>query len=119
MLQWEHSAILSTFIKLPFVIELFVLSTFEWPQKTGFTVHQSLISRKVVSLNHWSNRINISSITRPDTIFNNQKKTDCMTFISLIVKLIKYVLVMTCSESCHLKVHYIGMVRKIKLFKLT
>ena len=26
MLQWEHSAILSIFIKLPFVIETFVLS---------------------------------------------------------------------------------------------
>ena len=31
MLQGEHSAILSTFIKLPFVIEIFVLSIFEWP----------------------------------------------------------------------------------------
>ena len=29
MLQGEHSAILLTFIKLPFVIKLFVLSTFE------------------------------------------------------------------------------------------
>ena len=38
MLQWEHSAILSTFIKLPFVIKIFVLSIFEWPLKTGFTV---------------------------------------------------------------------------------
>ena len=27
----EHSAILLTFIKLPFVIKIFVLSTFEWP----------------------------------------------------------------------------------------
>ena len=27
----EHSAILSTFIKLPFVIKIFVLSIFEWP----------------------------------------------------------------------------------------
>ena len=39
MLQWEHSAILSTFIKLPFVIKPFDLSIFEWPLKTGFTVH--------------------------------------------------------------------------------
>ena len=31
MLQGEHSAILSTFIKLPFVIKFFVLSIFEWP----------------------------------------------------------------------------------------
>ena len=30
MLQVEHSAILSTFIKLPIVIKIFVLSIFEW-----------------------------------------------------------------------------------------
>ena len=34
----EHSAILSTFIKLPFVIKIFVLSIFEWPFYTCFTV---------------------------------------------------------------------------------
>ena len=39
MLQREHSAILSTFIKLSFVIKIFVLSIFEWPLKTGFTVY--------------------------------------------------------------------------------
>ena len=38
MLQREHSAILSTSIKLPFVIKTFVLSIFEWPFYTGFTV---------------------------------------------------------------------------------
>ena len=38
MLQGEHSAILSTFIKLAFVIKTFVLSIFEWPFYTGFTV---------------------------------------------------------------------------------
>ena len=35
----EHSAILLTFIKLPFVFKTFVLYIFEWPLKTGFTVH--------------------------------------------------------------------------------
>ena len=40
MLPLEHSAILSTFIKLPFVIKTFVLSIFEWPFYTGFTVAQ-------------------------------------------------------------------------------
>ena len=35
----EHSAILLTFFKLPFVIKIFVLSIFEWPFYTGFTVH--------------------------------------------------------------------------------
>ena len=38
MLQGEHSAILSTFIKLPFVIKIFVVSIFDWPFYTGFTV---------------------------------------------------------------------------------
>ena len=38
MLQGEHSAILSIFIKLSFVIKICVLSIFEWPLKTGFTV---------------------------------------------------------------------------------
>ena len=38
MLQGEHSAVLSTCIKLPFVIKISVLSIFEWPLKTGFTV---------------------------------------------------------------------------------
>ena len=40
MLQREHSAILSTFVKLPFVIKTFILSTFEWPFYTGFTERQ-------------------------------------------------------------------------------
>ena len=35
----EHSATLLTSIKLPFVSKIFVLSIFEWPLKTGFTVH--------------------------------------------------------------------------------
>ena len=30
MLHGEHSAILLTFIKLPFVIKIFILSIFEW-----------------------------------------------------------------------------------------
>ena len=34
----EYSAIFSTFFKLPFVINIFVLSIFERPLKTGFTV---------------------------------------------------------------------------------
>ena len=38
MLQGEHSAILLTFVKLPFVIKIFVLTICEWPFYTGFTV---------------------------------------------------------------------------------
>ena len=48
MLQGEHSAILLTFIKLPFVIKIFVLSIFEWPLKTGFTVVFLTLSMLVV-----------------------------------------------------------------------
>ena len=44
----EHSAILSTFIKLPFVVKIFVLSIFEWPLKTGFTVHDN-VPKQLVS----------------------------------------------------------------------
>ena len=40
--NWEHSAIPSTFIKPPFFIKIFVLSIFEWPFYTGFTVCQKL-----------------------------------------------------------------------------
>ena len=38
MLQGEHSAILLTFIKLLFVIKIFISSFFEWLLKTYFTV---------------------------------------------------------------------------------
>ena len=34
----EHSAICLTFIELPFVIKILVLSIFEWPFYAGFTV---------------------------------------------------------------------------------
>ena len=35
----SDSAILSSFIKLSFVIKIIVLSIFEWPLKTCFTVY--------------------------------------------------------------------------------
>ena len=54
MLQGEHSAILSTCIKQPYVIKIFVLSIFEWPFYTGFTVHSDVLdgchSENLVSL---------------------------------------------------------------------
>ena len=43
MPQEEHSAILSTFTKLPLIIKIFVLSIFEWPPKTGFTVNKTSV----------------------------------------------------------------------------
>ena len=47
MLQGKHSAILSAFIKLPFVIKTFVLFIFEWPFYTGFTVYVKPFSKDV------------------------------------------------------------------------
>ena len=38
--EWENSAIILTTINLLFVIKIFVLSFFEWPVYTGFTVLQ-------------------------------------------------------------------------------
>ena len=38
LMQREHSAILSTFIKLPVVNKIFVLSIFEGPFYTGYSV---------------------------------------------------------------------------------
>ena len=38
MLPLEHSAVLLTCFKLPHGFQTFVLSIFEWPLKTGFTV---------------------------------------------------------------------------------
>ena len=56
MLQGEHSVILLTFIKLPFVIKIFVLSIFEWPFYTGFTVqsfnHSTADSFLVILTDH-------------------------------------------------------------------
>ena len=40
MLQGAHPAIFSTFIKLPFVIKIFVLSIYEWLFYAGFTLLQ-------------------------------------------------------------------------------
>ena len=51
MLQGEHSAILSTCIKLPNDFKTFVLSFFfEWPLKTGFTVYLLCCRNDVIGL---------------------------------------------------------------------
>ena len=49
MLQGEHSAIFSTFIKLRFDFKTFVMSIFEWPLKTGFTVHNKILILIILS----------------------------------------------------------------------
>ena len=50
MLQGEHSAILSTCIKLPNDFKPFVLSIFEWPLKAGFTVVNQILKRSLNSV---------------------------------------------------------------------
>ena len=44
----KHSAILLTFINLPFGIKIFVLSIFEWPLNRGFTVYCINVSARVI-----------------------------------------------------------------------
>ena len=56
MLQGEHSAILPTFIKLPYVFKTFVLSIFEWQLKTGFTEFENF-----PNLIHWPFCLKLSS----------------------------------------------------------
>ena len=46
-LEGEHFAILLTFIKPPFFIKIFVLSSFEWLIYTGFTIHGTHTSRQL------------------------------------------------------------------------
>ena len=46
----EHSAILSTFIKLPLVFKIFVLSIFEWPLKTGIIIKSNRIQNRYLCL---------------------------------------------------------------------
>ena len=57
MLQGEHSAILSTFIKLPVVIKIFVLSIFEWSLKTGLTVLQIYTDNLLNNDNLYSDKL--------------------------------------------------------------
>ena len=56
----EHSAILLTFIKLPFVFKTFVLSMFEWPLKIGFTVDHMAPQQYLTCNSEDENNINIS-----------------------------------------------------------
>ena len=45
-----HSAKLLTFIKLPFVIKIFVLSIFEWRLYTGITVLSHCVCLIVIKM---------------------------------------------------------------------
>ena len=65
MLQGEHSAILSNFIKQPFGIKTFVLPIlFQWSFYTGFTVDISSTQKKQTTFsgqkNHGGIRVNFN-----------------------------------------------------------
>ena len=66
----KHSAILSTFIKLPLVIKIFVLSIYEWPLKTGFTAYcfyLALTSTKVTK----NLRVSVIVFSSPPHVIND------------------------------------------------
>ena len=81
----EHSAILSTFIKLQFVFTTFVLSNFEWPLKTGFTViisFNAVITNMMVSLTDffcqvWSESLPCAQWVTKDPNFLHEDSKDC------------------------------------------
>ena len=88
----QNSAILSTFIKLPFVIKFFVLSIFEWPLKTGFTLlilkgkHMNEtfvveLSRKRVHLTRISNYILDRNIMNAKFVIKLSRMSVCYTDI--------------------------------------
>ena len=69
MLQGEHSAILLTFIKLPFVIKIFILSIFEWPFYTSLlytALYHSQVQGHVIKI------VNLKSFLADliDNLFN-------------------------------------------------
>ena len=72
MLQREHSAILCTFIKLPIVNKIFVLSIFEWLFYTGFTV-----------LVHWTQLCNLISTS----VLDKNKGCNIIAFFVIIHEL--------------------------------
>ena len=76
------SAILSTFIKLPLVIKIFVLSIFEWPFYTGFTVLQKYYVRSAISSSTNPCHDKYSYLLRSSSIFIlfNMQQSRCKHF---------------------------------------
>ena len=72
-----HSAILSTFIKLPILLKIFVLSIFEWPLKTGFTVN-SLQGQKYIV--YWK------FDRQPLKIQNGPFHTNCVNMYGIVYR---------------------------------
>ena len=75
MLQVEHSAILSTFIKLPFVIKIFILSIIEWPFYSGLTVFIFLYEQNFTTC--------VSSLSENTFKLLSQDQVNGQTFLCL------------------------------------
>ena len=89
MLQGEHSAIFSTFIKLPLVIKTFVLCIFEWPLKTAFNVFccESVKHSITDSLNYPTPATELPS---PCDIRKSQKKDNIIFYLLICCKSVKH-----------------------------
>ena len=74
----EHYAILLTCTKLPPVLKTFVLSIFEWPHKTGFTILYSQI-RHVKGSDGMTTRVN-PDLTAPERAADLDLVIDYCTF---------------------------------------
>ena len=68
----EHSAILSTFIKLPFAIKTFDLSIFEWPFYTGFTVCKNTNPNLYNDSSEKSDYVNVQADLSPNWMLSLQ-----------------------------------------------
>ena len=71
MLQGEHSAILSTFIKLPFVFKIFILSIFEWPLRQVL-LYMYFMSRRLLI---WTRR-DRKKVSEYDQVMPQSHTTD-------------------------------------------
>ena len=81
MLPLEHSAILSTFIKLPAVIKIFVLSNFEWPLKTGCIFKALTVMRDRLNISR--NNLVITKIFIVGSCIWNIKRRICQQALYL------------------------------------
>ena len=89
----EHSAILSTFIKLPFVFKTIVLYIFEWPLKSGFTVYRCTRRSASSFTRHNDSRFNPRQVLR--LFWGNSfhwlfPRTSLYTCIRILVGEMKY-----------------------------
>ena len=71
-----HFAILSTFIKLPFVIKILVLSVFEWPFYTCFTVSENVILKHATKVCYSTKQFEAMIANRNKAYMNEFFKND-------------------------------------------